>query len=326
MAAPVRFGVWGVDHPHVVSLTSGLLDAGAQCVGWGLDHDDPGGLFAACFPALDQRAADDVLGDEPDLMVLAGVPVHRTPHAIASMEAGADVVVAKPAAITSAQLAEIEASVAATHKRWWVAFTEHFLSRAMLRADALVADGRIGTVRHVVGLGPHRLGGNRPEWFWEQDQAGSTLVDLVTHQLHHVTRYLGTTDVEVTAAHLAPDNAVAEVLVRGGTGTGYTRVDWLAPDGLPTWGDVRLFITGDSGTIEVRPNIDPGGRPGLDHLILTDREAVTVLDCGDDPLPWASDMVTDVGAGTESVVSTASSVEVTRLCLQADDIAAATHP
>ena len=61
--------------------------------------------------------------------------------------------------------------------------------------------------------------------------------------------------------------------------TGYIRVDWFTPDGLPTWGDGRLFLVGTEGTIELRKYIDVAGRPGSDHLFLVDRKGTPHIDC-----------------------------------------------
>ena len=51
----------------------------------------------------------------------------------------------------------------------------------------------------------------------------------------------------------------ADITLTGSDGvTGYVRVDWLSPEGLPTWGDPRTVITGQDGYIELRKNIDLG--------------------------------------------------------------------
>ena len=64
--------------------------------------------------------------------------------------------------------------------------------------------------------------------------------------------------------------------VRGDRGAGYIRVDWFTPDGLATWGDGRLTILGTGGFMEIRKNIDIGGRPGGSHLFLrrSERDAL----------------------------------------------------
>ena len=71
------------------------------------------------------------------------------------------------------------------------------------------------------------------------------------------------------------------MLLRGDGGTGYIRVDWFTPDGLPTWGDGRLTILGTDGYIELRKYVDIGGRPGGDHLFLVDRQQTRYIDCRD---------------------------------------------
>ncbi|MEQ8841903.1 MAG: Gfo/Idh/MocA family oxidoreductase [Acidimicrobiales bacterium] len=326
-ATSVDFVVIGVAHPHAIQLTADLLMAGAECIGW---VDTPGrhdGLFAALFPDVAMLDLDAALAAAPDVAIVASVPSSRPGHAVAAMEAGADVLVAKPAAIEHDQLRVIEAAAARTGRRWWVAFTEHFTSRAVVRADRLVDEGRIGTVRHVLGLGPHRLGPARPDWFHDPMQSGSMLADLASHQIHHAARLLGTADLTVVAARATPaidgrhPEMLGELMLEGGTGSAYVKVDWLTPDGLDTWGDVRLMITGDTGTIEVRSNIDPGGAAGGDHLIVVDRVGVERIDCTGDDLTWASTVLDDVRNGTETLVTTAHSLAVTGLSLRAAELA-----
>lgn len=319
----VRFVVVGVAHPHAIVLTAGLLEGGAECIGWVDTPGDHDGLFARLFPDLPLLDIDGAFGSEPDLVVIAGVPNTRAGYAIDAMEAGADVLVAKPAVTNSAHVDALREAVRRTGRRWWVAFTEHFTSRAVIRADSIIASGRIGTVRHVIGVGPHRRGGDRPYWFSDPEQAGSMLADLASHQIHHIARLLGTDDLTIVAARMTPapgsthPELLAELMLEGGTGSAYIKVDWLSPDGLDTWGDVRLMITGDSGTIEVRANCDPGGHPGPDHLIVVDSVGVERLECSNDELTWAATLIADVGAGTERLVTTAHCLAVSTIALQA---------
>ena len=79
----------------------------------------------------------------------------------------------------------------------------------------------------------------------------------------------------------------AQILLASDDATGFIRVDWFTQDGLPTWGDGRLFILGTEGTIELRKYIDIAGRPGGDHLFLVDRKGVRHIDCaGDEDHLW----------------------------------------
>ena len=53
---------------------------------------------------------------------------------------------------------------------------------------------------------------------------------------------------------------------------GTMRLDWFTPDGLPDWGDGRLFLVGTEGTLELRKNLDLEGRPGGDHMFVANRK------------------------------------------------------
>ena len=82
--------------------------------------------------------------------------------------------------------------------------------------------------------------------------------------------------------------------VVGDGGTGYIRVDWFTPDGLPAWGDGRAFLLGTEGYIELRKYVDVAGRAGGNHLFIADRKGTRYMDCSRVPLPFGPQFVTDV--------------------------------
>ena len=45
------------------------------------------------------------------------------------------------------------------------------------------------------------------------------------------------------------------MLLEGDGCSGYVRVDWFTPGGLPSWGDGRLTLLGTEGFIEIRKNL-----------------------------------------------------------------------
>ena len=99
---------------------------------------------------------------------------------------------------------------------------------------------------------------------------------------------------------------------------GYIRVDWFTPEGLPTWGDGRLFITGTAGTIELRKYVDIEGRSGTDHLFLCDRQGTRYIDCTSEPITFFNKLVQDIQDRTETAISHAHAFTVCRLALDAD--------
>jgi hypothetical protein len=107
------------------------------------------------------------------------------------------------------------------------------------------------------------------------------------------------------------------MMVKGDGGTGYIRVDWFTPDGLASWGDGRLTILGTEGFIEIRKNVDIGGRPGGEHLFLVDHKDTRYIDCHDVPLPYGTQLVSDVLNRTETAMPQAHCFLATELVLKA---------
>jgi hypothetical protein len=114
--------------------------------------------------------------------------------------------------------------------------------------------------------------------------------------------YTGSKRAQVVAAQTGnlanPDHPSFEdfgdMTVVGDGGTGYIRVDWFTPDGLPTWGDGRAFLLGTEGYIELRKYIDVTGRSGSNHLIIADKTGARYMDCSKVPLPFGPRFVTDM--------------------------------
>ena len=108
-----------------------------------------------------------------------------------------------------------------------------------------------------------------------------------------------------------------DLLLRSDTATGYVRVDWFTPDGLPTWGDGRLTIMGTKGYIELRKYIDIAGREGKDHLFLVNDKGVEHIDCSGEELDYFRQFSADVRDRTETAMTQEHVYEVCRLSLEA---------
>jgi predicted dehydrogenase len=325
---PVRFGVIGLDHPHVIGMTRSLVQAGAE-LAWILPQDGPlaKGYLEHHAGVPRARAVDEILGDASiQLVVGAGVPDERAPLGVRVLRAGKDFLVDKPGATTLDQLAALRAAQAETDGIFSVYFSERHESRATVRASELVASGAIGRVVHSVGLGPHRLNaGQRPAWFFERERYGGILTDLASHQAEQFLHFTGATAARVAYSRVAnvahPEHPgledLGEMVLESEGASGYVRVDWFTPDGLPTWGDVRLMLVGTEGTLEVRKQIDLAGRAGADHLFRVDGRGVHHEDCAQTPLPFASRLLRDVRERTQTAMPQAHCFLATELSLRA---------
>jgi hypothetical protein len=98
---------------------------------------------------------------------------------------------------------------------------------------------------------------------------------------------------------------------------GYVRLDWFTPDGLPTWGDGRLFVVGTEGTLELRKNLDIEGRDGTDHMFVANRTTTRHIDCSKLPVTYYRDFLRDIAERTETAMPQRQTFNVCRLALQA---------
>ena len=236
------------------------------------------------------------------------------------MRHGKDVMVDKPGVTTAAQLDAVRRDAAETGRIWSVDFSERFEVRAVdARRPSSCASGAIGRVVQTVGLGPHRL--NRAPaagLVLRRARYGGILIDIASHQIDQFLFFTGSTDAEVVASAVAnfanpadPElEDFGEVMLRSDRGTGYIRVDWYTPDGLPTWGDGRLTILGTEGYIELRKYVDIAGRPGTDHLFLVDRKGVRHVDCPDATCPTTRNLRPTSSQRTETAMPQAHCFKV----------------
>jgi predicted dehydrogenase len=330
---PLRFAAVGLDHRHIYDQVQSLLDVGAQCVGYWTEGT-PKTLegFAKRFPAIPRVDDRRRFYDDPSIALItcAAIPCDRAAHAIEAMQAGKDFMSDKPGVTTFAQLDAVRTVQEATRRIWTVNFTERFEVRAVTRALALVREGAIGEVVQTVGLGPHRENrALRDPWFYDKAKYGGILVDIASHQIDQFLVLTGATDAEVTLARA--ENVAhpgdpqyedfGEIALASGRASGYIRVDWFTPDGLPTWGDGRLFVYGTKGTIELRKYVDVAGRPGKDHLFLVDAQGTHYVDCSSETLPYYANLRRDVAERTATAMPQAHAYKVCELALRAQAIA-----
>ncbi len=326
---PITFAAIGVDHRHIYEMVGRLLELGCRCKGfWTEAGAQPLAGFRERFPDLPRVDDRRRLLEDPEVrLVLTAAPNDaRAAIAVEAMRHGKDVMTDKPGCVSLDQLAELRRVQAETDRIWSVNFSERFEVRSVSRALELVRDGAIGKVVHTTGLGPHRLNRHlRPRWFFERPRYGGILADIGTHQIDQFLAFTGATDARIETARVAnlanPDEPglqdFGEALLRAGEASGYFRVDWYTPDGLPTWGDGRLVVLGTLGYLELRKYVDLDGRPGTDHLFLVDRAGVRRIDCAGEELPYYRRLLADVQDRTQTAMPQAHAFKVSELALAA---------
>lgn len=301
----IRFAAIGLNHNHIYGQVNHLLQAGAELVWFFAAEPDLIAEFAQKFPqAKLARSVEEILEDDTiNLVASAAIPDERAQLGIRAMQHGKDYMCDKPGFTTLEQVAQARRAQAETGHIYSIYFSERFDNAATVKAAELVQAGAIGRVIQTVGFGPHRLGVvPRPDWFFKRKHFGGILNDLASHQIDQFLYFTGSSFAEIVSSQVANFNHpqypeledFGDIVLHSDQGTGYIRVDWFTPDGLNTWGDVRLFLMGTDGYIEVRKNCDIAGRPGGDHLFLVDQKGMQYIDCNDVSLPFGQQLVQDV--------------------------------
>jgi predicted dehydrogenase len=324
------FAAVGLDHSHIAGMCNGLTGAGGL-LRWVYD-DDPAKVAELCrrYPGAEPApSADAVFGDDRvQLVASAAIPRDRAGIGLRALEHGKHYFTDKPPMTTLDQLAEVRAAAARTGRKYAVYFSERLHVESAVYAGQLIADGAIGRVVHVLGMGPHRMNApSRPPWFFDRDAYGGILCDIGSHQLEQVLYYGGCDEAVITSARVAnyahkehpgiEDFGDVSVVLGNGV-TGYCRVDWFTPDGLGTWGDGRIFILGTGGYIELRKYTDVARDPDGDHVYLVDRDGEHHIPVsGKVGYPFFGELILDCLEGTERAMTQEHAFRATELCLTA---------
>ena len=329
----IKFAAIGINHNHIYGQVDCLLREGAEFVAFHAVEDDLAKAFGDKYPQAKRVADRDAILDDPGiaLILTSAIPGDRAEISATAMRRGKDVMSDKPGMTSLDDLRTLRHVQAETGRIFSVLYSEHFETRSTVKAGELVRAGAIGEVVHTTGLGPHRIGnyGVRPQWFYDRSRYGGILCDIASHQCEQFLFFADTLDAEVISATVAnrahPETPglqdVGDIHLRAPNATGYVRVDWFTPKGLPTWGDGRLTIVGTEGYIELRKYVDIAGRPGTDHLFLVDNSGMHYIDTSGTDLPYARQLIADIRDRTETHMSQAHCFKAMELALNAQAMA-----
>lgn len=326
----IGFGAAFLEHGHIHGQCDGLIQAGAT-LHWVYDPDPVKvRAFSERFPAARVARSYEEILDDPAvaLVAAAAVPCERAGWGLRAMEAGKDYFTDKAPFTTLEQLEKVRAAIARTGRKYMVYYSERLHVESAVQAERMVAEGAVGRVIQVLGLGPHRLGAaSRPAWFWEREKTGGILCDIGSHQADQFLAYTGAKDASVAYAAVAnyahPDKPEFEdfgewSLVGDNGASGYMRVDWFTPNGLPTWGDGRTVILGTKGYIELRKYVDIGRDRTGDHIYLVDdRGDRHLVAAGRMGFPFFRALVQDCLNRTETAMTQEHALKAAEISLRA---------
>lgn len=326
----IRFAVIGLNHGHIYGQTEAMIRNGGELISFFGKEPELTAAFQKRYPnAKLVQSEKEILEDSSiQLVVSASIPVDRAPLGIRVMQHGKDFMADKPGITTLKQLAEVRKVQKETKRIYSIMYSERFENRATVKAGELVQAGAIGQVIQTIGLGPHRMNlPTRPAWFFDKKFYGGIICDIGSHQCDQFLYFTGSTKAEIVSSQTGNVHYpqypgfedFGDMVTRGDKGTGYIRVDWFTPDGLSTWGDGRLTILGTDGYIEIRKNVDIGGKSGGNHLFMVDKKQTQYVDCTQVTLPYGSQLISDVLNRTETAMSQDHCFLATEIALKAQE-------
>ena len=329
-------GVAALEHGHIYGMCNGLTEAGAILkYVW---DPDPKKVaeFVKRFPQVKPvENIETILEDkEIQMVAAAGIPSERCALGIRVMEAGKDYFVDKTPMTKLEHVEAAKAACARTGRRYFVYFSERLHNEASVLAGEMVMAGEIGDVVQVLGMGPHRYGSSRPDWFHKKEQYGGLLCDIGSHQIEQFLYFTKNKNATVLASKVGNYKYPAypefedfgDCTLLGDNGaTDYFRVDWMNPDGLSSWGDGRLFMIGTKGYIEVRKYVNVAVGAGNQIFLVNHHEEKQIDANGVTGFPFFGDMILDSLNRTDKVMTQEHIFKAAELCIRAQMQAIRVH-
>jgi predicted dehydrogenase len=326
------FAAVALDHGHIYGMCNGLIEAGAT-LRWVYDPD-PAKIerFLNAFPNVQVAESEEQVLLDPEVKLVAGAAITsmRCALGLRVMDHGKDYFTDKAPFTTLNQLEQAKAKVAETGKKYMVYYSERLHNECAVFAGQLIAEGAIGRVVQVLGLGPHRLNApSRPDWFFQREHYGGILCDIGSHQIEQFLFYAGCKDAKVTSSKVANYNTeqypeledFGDATLIGDNGaTNYCRVDWFTPEGLSTWGDGRTMILGTEGYIELRKYVDISRDDDGNQLYLVNQKGMKHYSLsGQVGFPFFGQLILDCVNRTEHAMTQEHAFKAAELCLIAQN-------
>ncbi len=326
------FAAAALDHGHIYGMCNGLIEAGAT-LKWVYDPDPQKvEQFLKQYPQTKVAPSLETILSDASVKLVAGaaIPAERCALGLKVMDAGKDYFTDKAPLTTLAQLAAAKVKVAETGRKYAVYYSERLHVESAVFAGQLVRDGAIGQVLQTLGMGPHREGQGRPDWFYVKERFGGILCDIGSHQIEQFLFYTGNSEAHVVAAQTQnfahPQHPEFEdfgdAMLKGENGaSGYFRCDWFTPEGLSTWGDGRLTLLGTEGYIEIRKYVDIT-RQEQDVVYLVNKEGEFRYPvAGKVGFLFFGELILDCLNRTENAMTQVHAFKAAELCVRAQMLA-----
>ena len=332
----ITFATIGLNHGHINGMTDRLIKTGrAELKSVYAEEQDLLDAYADKFPQAAPASSEEEILNDPDisLVISASINADRGQLAARALNSGKSFFVDKPPVTSFKDIDAIEQALNKGKGLYSVYWGERAHSSSLIKMKEMIDQGKIGRVVQFMGLGPHRLRKEtRPDWMFSKEKYGGILTDIASHQFELFTHLTGEDIVPGTsrignyANQDTPEFEDFGDAVFTGTGgtSGYVRVDWFTPDGLPTWGDGKQIVIGTEGYFESRSYVDIG-KPESEmlgkRLIYVSKESppeeVDLSDVED--MKFLNDILDDIEQGENRSQPHDHTLKILRSIIQIED-------
>ncbi len=253
----MRVGILGAAHVHAegyAAILAGL--EGVELIGFS-DPDRGRGEAFAKRHGLPWYPSHEALLDEGlDAAVVATENALHLPAVEAAAARGVHLLVEKPIATRLEDARAMERAVEEAGVLFMTAFPMRF-SPALVEARELLASGRLGAVRALVGINHSENPKRHRAWFADPELAGGGAV--VDHSVHlaDLYRWLLGAEIERVYAEVSNpfdpasrvDTAGLLLLELSGGIPASIDASWSRPPNYPRWGHLKLEVVAERGTL-----------------------------------------------------------------------------
>ncbi|WP_214629398.1 Gfo/Idh/MocA family protein [Paenibacillus agaridevorans] len=261
-----QFAIIGCQHNHIEIFIEQMYQLGYSCAGIFEEHDRTlAAVIAEKYeiPLVENKLS--LLGEAIEIVGCASMNHEKIDVIELCEQYGKSIMVDKPAVVNHDGLARLEAIIERNQIKVGMLLTERF-HPAIYTLKQYIDQGKLGELVHIGMRKPHKLNASsRPAWFFNKEQCGGILIDLLIHDYdllrwftgQEIKSSAGLVGKSVLPEHPTFYNTVnVQVELDDGLLT-QLYADWHTPSKSWTWGDGRIFVTGTKGFAELRLSGDP---------------------------------------------------------------------
>lgn len=279
----IAYGIIGCQHAHIEIFIEQMEQLGHRCAGIYEQGDRQLAQSIATkynLPLVDDAAS--LLISEVEVIGSSAINNEKIDIIELCEQHGKSIMVDKPAIVNARDLQRLQAVIERGRIQVGMLLTERF-HPAVYTLKQLIEQQQLGEIVSISMRKPHRLNAaTRPDWFFNKEQCGGILIDLLIHDYdlltwltgNSIVSSSGTVGKNVLPEHSSFYNTVNVQVTMSDGVVMQLYADWHTAQQSWTWGDGRIFVTGTKGFAELRLNGEPGS------------DAAPLLLLVNDQLPW----------------------------------------